>query len=105
MRSAMKAVSDFTLSGELDRWDSQGIKFIFGMDAHPKVVQLAESLSESTWKPLERMARYEIATVRFWEPQKWHNSKAGPALDTILFRFWYLCWNLTNDVSHHGYAK
>jgi hypothetical protein len=25
------------------RWDSLGIKFIFGMDAHPKVVQLAES--------------------------------------------------------------
>jgi hypothetical protein len=32
--------TDFTLSAELDRWDSQGIKFLFGLDAHPKVVQL-----------------------------------------------------------------
>ena len=58
----LRGDTDFTLSAELDRWDSQGIKFIFGMDAHPKVVQLAESLPETTWKPLERLARYEIAT-------------------------------------------
>ena len=48
----LRGDTDFTLSAELDRWDRQGIKFIFGMDAHPKVVQLAESLSETTWKPL-----------------------------------------------------
>jgi Transposase DDE domain group 1 len=58
----LRGDTDFTLSAELDRWDSQGIKFIFGMDAHPKVVQLAESLPETTWKPLERLPRYEIAT-------------------------------------------
>jgi hypothetical protein len=28
--------------------------------------------------------------------QKGQNSKAGTALDKILFRIWYLCWNLTN---------
>jgi hypothetical protein len=66
----LRGDTDFTLSGELDRWDSQGIKFIFGMDAHPKVVQLAESLSESTWQPLERMARYEIATEPRCKPQR-----------------------------------
>ena len=32
------------------------------MDAHPKVVQLAEALPEEAWKPLERLPRYEIAT-------------------------------------------
>ena len=37
----LRGDTDFTLSAELDRWDGQGIKFIFGMDAHPKVVQLA----------------------------------------------------------------
>jgi hypothetical protein len=58
----LRGDTDFTLSAELDRWDSQGIKFLFGMDAHPKVVQLAEALPERAWKPLERMARYEIAT-------------------------------------------
>src|SRR5262249_26219726 len=56
----LRGDTDFTLTGELDRWDSQGIKFLFGMDAHPKVVQLAEALPEEAWKPLERLPRYEI---------------------------------------------
>jgi DDE family transposase len=58
----LRGDTDFTLSAELDRWDSQGIKFLFGMDAHQKVVQVAEALPETAWKPLERLARYEIAT-------------------------------------------
>jgi len=58
----LRGDTDFTLTGELDRWDSQGVKFLFGMDAHPKVVQLAEALPEEAWKPLERLPRYEIAT-------------------------------------------
>jgi hypothetical protein len=66
----LRGDTDFTLSAELDRWDSQGIKFIFGMDAHPKVVQLAESLPEAIWKPLERLARYEIVTEPRRKPQR-----------------------------------
>lgn len=58
----LRGDTDFTLTGELDRWDAEGIKFIFGMDAHPKVVGLAEALPEEEWKPLERLPRYEIAT-------------------------------------------
>jgi len=58
----LRGDTDFTLTGELDRWDSQGIKFLFGMDAHPKVVQLAEALPQEAWKPLERLPGYEIAT-------------------------------------------
>jgi DDE family transposase len=50
------------LSAELDRWDRAGIKFIFGMDAHPKVVARAEALPPEAWQPLERLPRYEIAT-------------------------------------------
>src|SRR6476620_7292633 len=58
----LRGDTDFTLSAELDRWDEQGVKFIFGMDAHPKVVNLAQALPEQAWKPLERLPRYEIAT-------------------------------------------
>jgi hypothetical protein len=32
--------------------------------------------------------------AHLWELQG-QNSKAGTALDKILFRYWYLCWNLT----------
>jgi Transposase DDE domain group 1 len=72
----LRGDTDFTLTGELDRWDSQGIKFLFGMDAHPKVVQLAEALPEEAWKPLERLPRYEIAT----EPRR----KAPRVKETIV---------------------
>jgi hypothetical protein len=58
----LRGDTDFTLTGELDRWDSEGVKFIFGMDAHPKVVALAQGLPERAFRPLVRLPRYEIAT-------------------------------------------
>jgi len=58
----LRGDTDFTLSGELDRWDDRGLKFIFGLDAHPKVVALAGALPPEAWQPLERLPRYEIAT-------------------------------------------
>jgi hypothetical protein len=58
----LRGDTDFSLSAELDRWDRAGIKFIFGMDAHPKVVARAEALPPEAWQPLERLPRYEIAT-------------------------------------------
>jgi hypothetical protein len=54
--------TDFTHPAELDRWDAAGLKFILGLDAHPKAVKLAEGLPERAWTPLERLPKYEIAT-------------------------------------------
>jgi Transposase DDE domain group 1 len=62
----LRGDTDFTLSGELDRWDGQGIKFIFGMDAHPKVVQLAQALPATAWTPLERLARSLHMNTLLW---------------------------------------
>lgn len=58
----LRGDTDFTLSGELDRWHEAGHQFIFGMDAHAKVIGLAADLPEGAWKRLERLPRYEIAT-------------------------------------------
>lgn len=58
----LRGDTDFTSSGELDRWDQSGVNFLFGMDAHAKVVNLAGELPESAWTPLERLPRYEIRT-------------------------------------------
>ena len=66
----LRGDTDFTLTGELDRWDGQGVKFIFGMDAHAKVVNLAEALPQEAWKPLERLPRYEIATRPRTKPER-----------------------------------
>jgi hypothetical protein len=54
--------TDFTHTAHLDRWDQAGHRFILGMDAHPKVVGLAEALPASAWKRLERLPKYEILT-------------------------------------------
>jgi hypothetical protein len=58
--------TDFTQTAHLDRWDEAGVRFLLGMDAHPKVVQLAEALAPSAWQRLERLPKYEILS----EPRK-----------------------------------
>lgn len=52
--------TDFTHTAHLDRWHEAGRRFILGMDAHPKVVGLAEALPVAAWKPLEGLPKYEI---------------------------------------------
>ena len=52
--------TDFTHSAHLDRWDQEGRYFILGMDAHPKVRELAEELPAKAWTRLERLPKYEI---------------------------------------------
>jgi hypothetical protein len=54
--------TDFTHTAHMDRWNQAGRRFILGMDAHPKVVGLAEALPASAWKGLERLPQYEILT-------------------------------------------
>ena len=58
--------TDFTHTADLDRWNQAGRYFILGMDAHPKVVQLAEALPPSAWQRLKRLPKYEILS----EPRK-----------------------------------
>ena len=54
--------TDFSHTEQLDRWDAEGTKFIVGIDAHPKLVALAEALENGVWKPFEREPKYEILT-------------------------------------------
>jgi hypothetical protein len=54
--------TDFTQTTSLDRWDATGIGFVFGLDAQPNLVALAQRLPERVWTPLERPARYQVKT-------------------------------------------
>ena len=54
--------TDFSHTEQLDRWNAQGTQFIVGMDAHPKLVALAEGLENGAWKPFEREPKYELLT-------------------------------------------
>jgi hypothetical protein len=58
----LRGDTDFSLTKHFDRWDEEGVRFIFGYDAKPNLVQIAESLPDSAWTRLERRPRYEVAT-------------------------------------------
>jgi len=54
--------TDFSQTTHLDRWHRAGIGFVFGIDAHPTLVALANRLPQREWQALERPARYQVAT-------------------------------------------
>ena len=55
--------SKFSQTTHLDRWDRDSIRFIFGIDAMPNLVALAEGLAAGDYSELERPARYTIKTA------------------------------------------
>lgn len=58
----LRGDTDFSLTAEFDRWANEGVDFLFGVDAHPKLVAAAEALPAKAWQPLERLPRYQIRT-------------------------------------------
>jgi len=54
--------TDFSQTEHLDRWDGRGARFIFGIDAMPNLVEVADNLSGGLWRPLLRPAKYEVKT-------------------------------------------
>jgi hypothetical protein len=55
--------TDFSQTAYLDGWDAAGIGFVFGLDAQPNLVALAQALPEREWVPLQRLARAAVATT------------------------------------------
>lgn len=55
--------TDFTQAAHLDRWDQEGIHFVFGLDAQPNLVSIAERLPERAWQELPRPERHEVMTA------------------------------------------
>ena len=69
-RITLRGDTDFSHTAQLDRWDKAGVGFVLGLDAHAKVVQLAGGLSEQSWRPLERLPKYEILTEPRRRPER-----------------------------------
>jgi hypothetical protein len=55
--------TDFTQTKHLDRWDQDGVRFLFGIDARTNLKELAERLPDLEYSELERPPRYTIKTV------------------------------------------
>jgi len=59
----MRGDTDFAQTVHLDRWDADPrVRFIFGYDATPNLVALADALPERAWRKLERPPRCEVKT-------------------------------------------
>ena len=53
-RILLRGDTDFSQTTQLDRWHDDDVEFVFGMDAMPNLVKLAEDLPDSAWCELER---------------------------------------------------
>jgi len=49
----LRGDTDFSQTTHLDRWHDDGVEFVFGMDAMPNLVEIAENLADSAWKDLK----------------------------------------------------
>ena len=58
----LRGDTDFSLTTELDRWNAEGVRFIFGYDARKNMVLNAESLDEKMYRELELRAERVIET-------------------------------------------
>jgi len=58
----LRGDTDFTQSEHLDRWDAEGVRFIFGIDAMSNLYERAENLPENAWKELRRRPKHEVQT-------------------------------------------
>ncbi len=62
-RVLLRGDTDFSQTQHLDRWDDDArIRFLFGYDARPNVIDIAEQLPEKAWKKLTRPPRWQAQT-------------------------------------------
>jgi hypothetical protein len=62
LKIRMRGDTDFTQSEHLDRWDQQGVKFVFGIDATPTLYDRAGELPQNDWKTLVRREKHVVKT-------------------------------------------
>lgn len=59
----LRGDTDFSQTEHLDRWDTAGVRFVFGLDAMRNLVRIAEYLPKSAWKRLPRLPKYAVQTT------------------------------------------
>jgi hypothetical protein len=59
----LRGDTDFSQTEHLDGWNALCcVRFIFGYNAMPNLVEMAENLPEAAWRRLERPSRYVVRT-------------------------------------------
>jgi hypothetical protein len=68
-RILLRGDTDFSQTEHLDRWDQDGVRFIFGIDATPALYAIAEKLPKNAWRELRRPPKYEVQTQPRQRPE------------------------------------
>ena len=58
----LRGDTDFSLTTEFDRWDADGVRFVFGYDAKANLVALAEGQPDDLYHELAAKADRQLAT-------------------------------------------
>jgi hypothetical protein len=61
-RITFRGDTDFSQTAHLDRWDTAGVRFIFGYDARANLIREADALPVRAWTPLVRRPPDEVQT-------------------------------------------
>jgi len=64
----LRGDTDFSLTAHFDKWD-QKCKFVFGLDAMPNLVSIADTIPEEQWEVLERKPKYKVKTKKRNRPE------------------------------------
>jgi hypothetical protein len=65
----LRGDTDFTMTQHLDRWDDDGIRFVFGYDANPAFVERAANVHPNEYEQLVRKADRAFASARAKQPR------------------------------------
>lgn len=60
----LRGDTDFTMTQHLDRWDDDGVRFVFGYDANPAFVERAGNVHPNDYEQLVRKADQAFSTTR-----------------------------------------
>jgi hypothetical protein len=58
----LRGDTDFSLTAQFDRWDGDGVRFVFGYDAKANLIARAEAVSDDLYHQLVGRAEREIHT-------------------------------------------
>ena len=65
----LRGDTDFSQTKHLDRWDRQGVKFVFGIAAMENLEEIAENLPKKAFRPFQRPPKYEVKTEPRQRPE------------------------------------
>jgi hypothetical protein len=68
-RVCLRGDTDFALTAHFDRWTDNGVRFAFGIDAMPNLVNIAEGLDSKLWRLLRRREKDTLTGERRKRPK------------------------------------